>query len=90
MVRAGVCGFILYEILLTSFSDLGRLPAVLLRPTGAMQILSWRFYYLLLTPAGMIALKWLVLSRHIPTRRPLSIATVAPVCRKIGPELYLT
>jgi len=60
MVRAGVCGFILCEILLTSFSDLGRLPAVLLRPTGAMQILSWRFYDLLLTPAGMIALKWLM------------------------------
>lgn len=60
MVRAGVCGFILCEILLTSFSDLGRLPATLLRPTGAMQILPWRFYDLLLTPAGMVTLKWLM------------------------------
>ena len=60
MVRAGVCGFILCEILLTSFSDLGRLPATLLRPTGAMQILPWRFYDLLLTPAGMLTLKWLM------------------------------
>ena len=61
MVRAGVCGFILCEILLTSFSDLGRIPATLLRPSGAMQILSWRFYDLLLTPAGMATLKWLMM-----------------------------
>jgi hypothetical protein len=60
MVRAGVCGFILCEILLTSFSDLGRLPVTLLRPTGAMQILPWRFYELLLTRAGMLTLKWLM------------------------------
>lgn len=61
MVRAGVCGFILCELLLTSFSDLGRIPTTLLRPTGAMQILPWRFYDLLLTPAGMLTLKGLML-----------------------------
>jgi hypothetical protein len=60
MVRAGVCGFILCEILLTSFSDLGRLPVTLLRPTGAMQIVPWRFYDLLLTRAGMLTLKSLM------------------------------
>lgn len=60
MVRVGVCGFILCEILLSSFSDLGRIPVMLLRPTGAMQILPWRFYDLLLTPAGMLALKSLM------------------------------
>ncbi len=60
MVRAGVCGFILFEILLTSFADLGRIPTTLMRPPGAMQILPWRFYDLLLTPAGMAALKWLM------------------------------
>jgi hypothetical protein len=60
MVRAGVCGFILCEILLTSFSDLGRIPATILRPTGAMQILSWRFYDLLLTRSGLLTLKWLM------------------------------
>jgi len=60
MVRVGVCGFILCEVLLTSFSDLGRIPATLLRPTGAMQIFPWRFYDLLLTPAGMFTLKWLM------------------------------
>ena len=60
MVRAGVCGFILCEILLTSFSDLGQLPVTLLRPTGAMQVLPWRFYDLLLTRAGMLMLKWLM------------------------------
>jgi len=61
MVRAGVCGFIFLQILLASFSDLARIPATLLRPTGAMQILPWRFYDLLLTPAGMATLKWLMI-----------------------------
>ena len=60
MVRAGVCGFILCEILLTSFADLGRIPATIMRPPGAMQILPWRFYDLLLTPAGMATLKSLM------------------------------
>jgi Vitamin K-dependent gamma-carboxylase len=60
MVRAGVCGFILCEILLTSFSDLGRLPVTLLRPTGAMQILPWRFYDLLQTPFGIFTFKGLM------------------------------
>jgi hypothetical protein len=60
MVRAGVCGFILCEILFTSFSDLARIPATLLRPTGAMQLLPWRFYDQLLTPAGMLTLKGLM------------------------------
>ena len=60
MVRAGVCGFILSQLLLTSFSDLSRIPVTLLRPTGAMQILPWRFYDLLLTSSGMFTLKWLM------------------------------
>jgi hypothetical protein len=62
MMRAGVCGFVLFEIFLTSFSDLGRLPATVIRPTGAMQIFSWRFYDALLTPAGMVALKCLLVA----------------------------
>jgi hypothetical protein len=60
MVRAGVCGFILCELLLTSFSDLSRIPVTLLRPTGGLQILPWRFYDLLLTSGGMLTLKWLM------------------------------
>jgi uncharacterized membrane protein YphA (DoxX/SURF4 family) len=60
MVRAGVCGFILCQLLLTSFSDLSRIPVTLLRPTGAMQILPWRLYDLLLTSSGMLTLKWLM------------------------------
>ena len=56
-VRAAVCGFILCEILRISFSDLGQLPVTLLRPTGAMKLLPWRVYDLLLTPAGMFGLK---------------------------------
>ena len=61
MIRAGVFGFVLFQTLSTSFSDLGRIPVTIVRPTGAMQILPWRLYDLLLTPAGMMALKWLML-----------------------------
>lgn len=60
MVRAGVYGFVLVEILLTSFSDLSRIPVTLLRPTGAMQLVPWRFYDALINPAGMITLKCLM------------------------------
>lgn len=60
MVRAAVCGFILCEILWNSFSDLGQLPVTLLRPTGAMKLLPWRLYDHLLTPAGMLGLKFLM------------------------------
>jgi uncharacterized membrane protein YphA (DoxX/SURF4 family) len=59
MVRAGAFGFVLCEVLLTSFSDLGRLPLTVLRPTGAMRLLPWSFYERLLTPASLAAFKWL-------------------------------
>ena len=59
MVRAGAFGFVLCEVLLTSFSDLGRLPVTVLRPTGVMRLLPWGFYERLLTPASMSAFKWL-------------------------------
>lgn len=59
MVRAGVCGFVLCEVLSTSFANLGRLPVTVLRPTGAMRLLPWRFYEWLLTPGAMTAFKWL-------------------------------
>jgi hypothetical protein len=59
MVRAGAFGFVLCEVLLTSFSDLGRLPVTVLRPTGLMRLLPWGFYERLLTPASMSAFKWL-------------------------------
>lgn len=59
MIRAGVFGFVLCDVLLTSFSDLGRLPSTVLRPTGAMRLLPWGFYEWLLTPAAMTAFKWL-------------------------------
>ena len=60
MIRAGVCGFILSEILTTSFADLGKLPVTVLRPTGVMQLLPWRFYDSLLTPTGILTLKALL------------------------------
>jgi hypothetical protein len=61
MIRAVICGFLLCEILLTDFVDLGRMPATLLRPTGAMKLLPWKFYDLLLTPGGMLLLKSLLI-----------------------------
>jgi hypothetical protein len=60
MIRAVICGFVFCEILLTNLVDLGRLPATVVRPTGAMQILPWRFYDSLLTPPGMLVLKCLL------------------------------
>jgi len=84
-VRAGVCGFILCEILLTSFSDLGRLPVTLLRPTGAMQILSWRFYEVLLTPAGMLALKLLLVISLVAA----TMGTMTSLATKSSALLFL-
>jgi hypothetical protein len=55
--RAVVHGTFLVSVLVTSFSALGRLPATILRPTGAMKFLPWGFYDHLLTPTGMTVLK---------------------------------
>lgn len=59
MIRAGAFGFVLCEVLFTSFSDLGRLPLTVLRPTGVMRLLPWGFYERLLTPGSMEGFKWL-------------------------------
>jgi hypothetical protein len=59
VVRAAVFGFVLCEVLLTSFDALGRLPSTVLRPTGVMRLLPWSFYERLLTPGAMSAFKWL-------------------------------
>jgi len=58
MVRAAVSSVFLIAVSATSFSNLGELPATILRPNGFMQLLSWRFYDVLLTPRGMSYLKW--------------------------------
>ena len=54
-LRAGVHGVFLVSALLTDFSNLGRLPATLLRPVGVMQLFPWPLYDALMTPAGMFA-----------------------------------
>ena len=59
-IRAAICSFVLLEVLLTDFVDLGRLPTTVMRPTGAMQVLPWKFYDALVTPRGMLALKFLL------------------------------
>jgi predicted DCC family thiol-disulfide oxidoreductase YuxK len=60
MVRAVVSLTFLVSILSTSFSNLGELPATILRPNGIMQLFSWRFYDVLMTPRGMSCLKWVM------------------------------
>jgi len=59
-IRATICTFALLEVLSTDLMDLGRLPTTVMRPTGAMQILPWKFYDALVTPRGMLALKFLL------------------------------
>jgi hypothetical protein len=56
-IRALLFGFVLLEVLRTDFVDFGRLPMTVMRPTGAMQLIPWRFYDALITPQGMVALK---------------------------------
>lgn len=59
-IRVAICGFVLLEVLLTDFVDLGRLPTTVMRPTGVMHFLPWKFYDALVTPQGMLALKFLL------------------------------
>lgn len=56
-IRVALFGFVLLDVLQTGFVELGRMPITLLRPTGVLQVFSWRFYELLLTPRGMLAFK---------------------------------
>lgn len=68
MLRVVVSLTFLVSVLTTSFSNLGELPSTILRPTGIMQLLSWSFYDVLLTPRGMSCLKWaMVLSLSMST-----------------------
>ena len=85
MVRAVVSGVFLISVLSTSFSDLGNLPATLLRPNGAMQLLSWKFYDMLLTPRSMSVLKWtMVISLAFST-----IGYLTPLTTKTSAMLVL-
>ena len=85
MVRAGVCGFVLCEVLLTSFSDLGRLPVTLLRPTGAMRLLPWGLYERLLTPGAMTAFKWLFVASLLAA----AVGALTGVSTKTSAVLFL-
>lgn len=58
ILRVLISGTFLVSVLTTSFSDLARLPATLLIPTGLMKLLPWGFYDRLFTPFGMTVLKW--------------------------------
>ena len=68
VVRCVVHGTFLISVLVTSFSALGQLPVTILRPTGVMKFIPWTFYDRLLTPAGMVTLKCvMVLSLALST-----------------------
>jgi predicted DCC family thiol-disulfide oxidoreductase YuxK len=85
MVRAAVSSVFLIAILNTSFSNLGHLPATILRPVGIMQLLPWRFYDRLFTPQGMTILKWtMVLSLSLST-----IGYLTPLTTKTSALLVL-
>ena len=85
MVRAGAFGFVLCEVLLTSFNDLGRLPVTVLRPTGVMRLLPWGFYERLLTPASMSAFKWLFAAALLAA----AAGALTPVSAKAAAALFL-
>ena len=57
VIRAAFCVFVLLQMLLTDFAAFGRLPTTIMRPTGAMQLLSWPIYDAVITPRGMVILK---------------------------------
>ena len=85
MVRAGAFGFVLCEVLFTSFSDLGRLPLTVLRPTGVMRLLPWGFYERLLTPASMTAFKWLFVAALLAA----TLGALTSVSTKTAAVLFL-
>lgn len=85
MVRALAFGFVLCEVLRTSFSDLGRLPLTVLRPTGAMRLLPWGFYESLLTPTSMSAFQWLFAAALLAA----TAGALTPVSTKAAAVLFL-
>jgi hypothetical protein len=85
MIRAVICAFVLVEMLLTDFSDLGRLPTTVMRPTGAMQIFPWKFYDQLVTPGGMVALKCLLILSLLGA----SVGYLTSVTTKSAAALFL-
>jgi hypothetical protein len=85
VVRAAASGVFLVSILLTNFTNLGRLPATLLRPAGFMQLLPWSLYDAVMTPRGMFAFM-------CATAVSLSLSTVGlwtPVTTKTSALLVL-
>ncbi len=85
MVRAGAFGFVLCEVLLTSFQDIGRLPVTVLRPTGVMRLLPWRFYEWLITPGAMSAFKWLFVAALLAA----TAGALTPISTKAAAVLFL-
>jgi hypothetical protein len=84
-LRVIISGTFLFSILITSFSDLARLPVTTLIPTGLMKLLPWSFYDRLFTPLGMACLKTaLVISLCLST-----VGYLTPVSTKTSALLVL-
>ena len=84
-LRAGLFGFVLCDVLLTSFDNLGRLPVTVLRPTGLMRLVPWGFYERLLTPNAMTAFKWLFASALAAS----ALGLLTPYTTKAAAALFL-
>ena len=85
IARAIIHGLFLFSVLNTSFSDIGKLPATVLRPAGAMRLLPWHFYESLLTPECMSLLKWLMVCSLLLS----TIGFLTPLTTKTSAALVL-
>ena len=84
-IRAAICAFVLIQMLLTDFVAFGHLPTTLMRPTGTMQLLSWRFYDALITPRGMLMLKVILVSSLLAA----SLGLLTSITTKCAALLFL-
>jgi len=85
MVRAGVCGVLALQMLLTDFQALGHLPATLMHPPGVMEFVSWKVYDRVLTPRGMLALQIAL----IGSLAAAAVGAATPLSTKIAALLYI-
>ena len=60
LVRIGVHGVFLISVLRASSEELGYLPVTIVVPAGVLALFSWESWEYLLSPAGMLTLKWLL------------------------------
>jgi hypothetical protein len=85
MIRAGVCGVLALQMLLTDFRALGHLPSTLMHPPGVMEYVSWKVYDRVMTPRGMLALQVAL----VGCLAAAAAGTATPVSTKLAALLYI-